>query len=191
MSLSYDEEAALSILQASSSSSTVVSFERTTRALIKKIATDLGIDLVESKSSSHVGITRTTTSSPILPRKRKLDDVNVHASDKESRKTPSMTWSQADFVPYSCSQTPDKYRAPDLHHVYPTPSSSESPFKRFRFTTRDSPVRAITQLNHAELNANLDALAFRAFSRCSHGINASTGLCVFPIMPSSSNELRV
>ena len=185
MTLLPDEEAALSKLKGPCSSAKAVSFERLTRTLLERIANDLGIDLVEKKLSSHVETTRTTTPSPVFLKKRKLDDIDVHAPDRESRKTYSMTQSPEELVSNTCPQTPEKILSPYPHDPYPTPPTSGKPVKRVRFTTPVSPSEVAAQLYRDSISSDSDTLAFRAFSERSHGINTSDCLYASSISLSS------
>ena len=176
MTLLPDEQAALSSLKALSSSAKVVSIEGMTRILVKKIANDLGISLVERQSGSFADTTRTAGPSPVHLGKRKADDIDLSAFDKESQKTYNITQKPAEPVSNPYPQSPEKNQSQYLDNAYPTPPTSGA--KRVKFANPVSPAEATAQPIYTQPGSNLDTLAFRAFGKCSHGINASTGLYV-------------
>ncbi|KAL6716389.1 hypothetical protein ACLMJK_005955 [Lecanora helva] len=168
--LTPDEEEALAALKGQTSSSTASNLPSITRRLFRKIANDLGIQLVDRPAGSGPRPSRATNVSKISKKKRKVADTDVSSSDEDSLvmlETPS-----------THPQTPkrSRFEEPSKYYASPPPSS-QKPVKQVNLTTLRAPQTLKPRKNNDAITSQrLARLAYRSWSPLSYtSYNAMAG----------------
>lgn len=164
--LSADEQAAIAALQACSSQKKSTSFHGMTRSLVRRIARELGIELLEKKhepmlkpmQSRQSQLKKRKATFPEEPESDEASEVSFTSTDtRECLQTPK----KSRIGPFL--QTPRRQDTQNATAAYPTPPSKER--QTFHWVSLAAEPPSHMKIIQAPRGKRLAALGFRAFCK--------------------------